>query len=319
MAILEHHPSGQRFELAVRTLVGRGTNCTLPIDDPGVSSEHAVIQFETDGWTVRDLNSTNGTQLGKQTLGTQPCPLTLSKKLHFGSAPGEWELVDDAPPAWLQPLPTGEALPLTRTPRNLSPEMLVRAYVKDRTILLERAQGVQELRDGEVIDIAGACFRVMAPVSTSTALTLWDLDQAVLWAQRAQDPDQFDVAFTVGGRRYAIKPNERNVLFHSLAKTRLEHRRQGITPEEEGWELRSKLARPGTSEAFRQNLDRCKRDVEKLRIFRQPASIFQDRSGHIRLRIIDVRVDAPRAELEAFPLGPSAATRPPRSAPRHRR
>jgi hypothetical protein len=319
MAILEHHPKGRRIDLQVRTLIGRATECDVCIDDAGVSSEHAVIQFEVGGWTVRDLNSANGTRLGGQALGARPHPLALHDWLCFGSAPGEWVLVDDAPPAWLQPLPEGEVLPLTRVPRSLSPNIVVRAYVRERAIFLERAQGLQELRDGEVIEVPGARFRVVAPVSTSTALTQWSLKEARLWVQAASNHEHFDVAFTVGGRRFDIDARERNVLFHNLAKARLDDRRKGVAAEEEGWVLRSKLAKPGTAEAFRNNLKRSRDDVGNLGIFRHNESIFEKRGGgYIRLSIADVRVDAPRTELEAFPAARSAASRPPSPARRRR-
>jgi len=51
--------------LGALTIVGRGTDVDIVIDDPGVSRRHAEIRVTTDGPRLvahlRDLGSTNGT------------------------------------------------------------------------------------------------------------------------------------------------------------------------------------------------------------------------------------------------------------------
>jgi hypothetical protein len=46
-----------------RFTIGRATGCSLTIDDPLVSREHAEIAVDENGATVRDLASRNGTRL----------------------------------------------------------------------------------------------------------------------------------------------------------------------------------------------------------------------------------------------------------------
>jgi Protein of unknown function (DUF3662)/FHA domain len=52
---------GKRSLLAAeRTTIGRSRECDIVIDDPNVSRKHAEVRRTIDGWTVVDLESTNG-------------------------------------------------------------------------------------------------------------------------------------------------------------------------------------------------------------------------------------------------------------------
>lgn len=52
---------GRRYQLNnKRTVLGRGTNCDIVLDDPGVSRHHAEIAVEGGSASIRDLGSTNG-------------------------------------------------------------------------------------------------------------------------------------------------------------------------------------------------------------------------------------------------------------------
>jgi pSer/pThr/pTyr-binding forkhead associated (FHA) protein len=70
--------SGAKFRLRLlfqevdllpgRFTLGRSTACSLTIDDPLVSREHAEILVDDDGARVRDLGSRNGTELNGELL-----------------------------------------------------------------------------------------------------------------------------------------------------------------------------------------------------------------------------------------------------------
>lgn len=57
------------------TTLGRGEDCTLVVDDPGASRRHAEIRISHDGphlqVILRDLNSTNGTYLNGEQVGSE--------------------------------------------------------------------------------------------------------------------------------------------------------------------------------------------------------------------------------------------------------
>ena len=53
---------GRRYQLSgAKTVIGRGSDADVVLDDAGVSRNHAQITLEGEGAVVRDLGSTNGT------------------------------------------------------------------------------------------------------------------------------------------------------------------------------------------------------------------------------------------------------------------
>ena len=65
------------------TSVGRSSECDIHIDDPLVSGRHAVIERVDDGaFQLRDLESTNGSFVNDDKVGTRP--LEHDDQLRFG-------------------------------------------------------------------------------------------------------------------------------------------------------------------------------------------------------------------------------------------
>lgn len=63
MPYIHHQLNGASigyYELYESLTIGRNPENQLVIDDPTVSSQHAVIERIGDGYQIRDLNSTNG-------------------------------------------------------------------------------------------------------------------------------------------------------------------------------------------------------------------------------------------------------------------
>ncbi|MEZ4447505.1 MAG: FHA domain-containing protein [Polyangiaceae bacterium] len=100
MGSLADQARSRRVTLGARCLVGRGPQCALRIDDPKVSSEHARLRYKSGAWYVRDLGSSNGTQVDDTPLMPgRERRLESGARLCFGSRDVEWQLVDDASPA----------------------------------------------------------------------------------------------------------------------------------------------------------------------------------------------------------------------------
>jgi len=77
-----NHPvldvDGRRYQLtATRTVLGRGSEADIVVDDPGVSRKHAEITLTGDGAVIKDLGSTNGTFVDEQRIST--------RRLHDGT------------------------------------------------------------------------------------------------------------------------------------------------------------------------------------------------------------------------------------------
>jgi predicted component of type VI protein secretion system len=66
-------------------LIGRATECDVQIEDSSVSNRHAELRWEGDKWTVRDLNSTNGTRVGVSRIAA-PHPIANNTQILAGEA-----------------------------------------------------------------------------------------------------------------------------------------------------------------------------------------------------------------------------------------
>jgi hypothetical protein len=69
--------------LATNTVVGRGAECDLRVDDTFVSQEHARIFGKDGSWYVEDLGSTNGTYLDRAKV-TGPTRVPLGVPVRIG-------------------------------------------------------------------------------------------------------------------------------------------------------------------------------------------------------------------------------------------
>jgi len=59
--------AGERIPLLILSRVGRSSDNDIVLNDSFVSTEHARVAWNGRGWTVQDLESTNGTRInGKQ-------------------------------------------------------------------------------------------------------------------------------------------------------------------------------------------------------------------------------------------------------------
>src|ERR1044071_341144 len=54
---------GKSLELSEEVTVGKDPSASLVLDDPTVSRMHFTIRPCADGWLLRDLGSTNGTDV----------------------------------------------------------------------------------------------------------------------------------------------------------------------------------------------------------------------------------------------------------------
>jgi adenylate cyclase len=68
--ILKIDGKTQEFELAERNSIGRQPNSAITLTDPRASGNHAYLVRENGIWTLRDLNSSNGTYVNSQRIET---------------------------------------------------------------------------------------------------------------------------------------------------------------------------------------------------------------------------------------------------------
>ena len=73
----------QRYS-KVEVLIGRDPNCDFSILDEAVSAHHARISYHHSQWWLEDLNSTNGTFIGKSKVSV-PTVLIASDQFKCGN------------------------------------------------------------------------------------------------------------------------------------------------------------------------------------------------------------------------------------------
>jgi pSer/pThr/pTyr-binding forkhead associated (FHA) protein len=70
-------------------VIGRSPDCDIVFDDDTVSRHHAELRLEADGWTLVDLESSNGTFLTRDGLEDRlgRAQVTRFDALRFGAVP----------------------------------------------------------------------------------------------------------------------------------------------------------------------------------------------------------------------------------------
>ena len=64
-AKLENGKEVQRNFFLTEVSIGRNPGCDLAVIDDAISARHALISYHHNQWWLEDLNSTNGTFIGK--------------------------------------------------------------------------------------------------------------------------------------------------------------------------------------------------------------------------------------------------------------
>jgi hypothetical protein len=65
---------GRRYQLGSRTVIGRGNEADITVDDSGISRRHLEIVWDGRAAEARDLGSTNGSTLNGARLTRAPLP-----------------------------------------------------------------------------------------------------------------------------------------------------------------------------------------------------------------------------------------------------
>jgi pSer/pThr/pTyr-binding forkhead associated (FHA) protein len=65
--------------------IGRDPNCDFPVIDDAISAHHARVSFHHSQWWLEDLNSTNGTFIGKNRVAV-PTVLISGDEFRCGNS-----------------------------------------------------------------------------------------------------------------------------------------------------------------------------------------------------------------------------------------
>ncbi len=82
-AVMENGKDIQRRFIQSEVTIGRDPNCDFPVMDEAISAHHVRISHHHTQWWLEDLNSTNGTFIGKSQV-TVPIVLITSDQFRCG-------------------------------------------------------------------------------------------------------------------------------------------------------------------------------------------------------------------------------------------
>jgi Nif-specific regulatory protein len=99
LTILSGNRAGTNFPLDTRrkTLIGRGSDCHISLQDPLCSRVHATLSCTPDGWIISDAESRNGTLVNGQKI--DEATIVDGNTIKVGSAEFEFHESEEPPTA----------------------------------------------------------------------------------------------------------------------------------------------------------------------------------------------------------------------------
>lgn len=280
------------------TVLGRAPTCDIHLREAKASGEHAVVRWTDGSWRVVDLCSRNGTWIdGRKLTAGESVELAPGVPVSFGSLHETWTLVDaNEPVAFVRGVSRDYPIEddLLALPSDTDPVLTIWRDGAGEWHAEHEGER-QPVEDREVLRIAGR-WRLFLP---STPLPQTELGSERLADARLvirHDLTEEYVTATLAPRSGAsidLRSYSHLVVLLELARVRLEDRRRGIGPAQEGWVHREELSR------------RLGRDVGHINImiFRlrkqltdadlmDSANIIERmaRTGMLRVGVVDVRV-----------------------------
>lgn len=302
MAALEHEPTGARYPLASRTVIGRSRSCELRLASQQVSGVHAELAWDGERWLVRDLGSRNGTHVDGQRLRPeQREPLVQGSALVFGTGDERYLLVDASPPGLVAIADDGRVARaeqgLLCLPSEDDPEVTLLEQL-DGHWQLESEQGSRPLAHQDQVVAGGVGWRIHLPgpvqYTDEGGGPPPRVGSILLELQVSRDEEHVVMRVHHEGRTIELAPRAHDFFLLHLARARLADQAQpGLAEAEHGWVYRQELARSLQIDrnllnlwiyrARRQLADAGVVDVANL-VERRPAA-EQLRLGIARLRV----------------------------------
>ena len=249
MAVLRP-PTGPSIRLLAHHAVGRAPTNDLRLDDPLCSTQHAAITWTGSVWTVRDLNSRNGTWVNGHRLAEgRGVTLEPSMSLAFGNPPVTWIIDSLEAPTAAAVDPEGNTIfaenGLLAIPHEERPDHTVYLSDDGRWWVEGPDNASRFCKSDERVWCDGQPWRLVTPSGRQTTHELEvrrPLEGAALTFLVSSDEEQVAVHALFGGVATRLEPRAHNYMLLTLARRRLRDRDSGVPVEDEGWVDRSELA-----------------------------------------------------------------------------
>jgi len=297
MGHLRRVEGGEALLLTQRCLLGRSRACTIRLDDPDVSGEHALLRWTGGAWEVQDLHSRNGTFVDRMRLAAgERAALTADTVLGFGR-PETFALVDaDAPTPFATPVAGGPPIAalagLLALPGPTAPELMV--FRGARGWVVERSGEIATVADGDVLRVGDEAWRLHLPEplpQTAEPVTRpLHLDDLTLRFRVSRDEEYVELTAVHDAQAIDLKARAHHYTLLVLARARL--RDAALPADVQGWVHQSEL------------LDQLRVDVNHLNLsiyrMRQQlgeagvsaaARIVERRAGTRQVRVGTARIE----------------------------
>ena len=159
--------------LPPRCLLGRSRRCDIVLEDPVVSSEHALLRWRDGVWELQDLHSRNGTYVGGRLLaGGEKIGLDAAAEFGLGQRQANFRIDAGPPLAHAVSVESSREVVEARggflvLPSVDAPEVTVlhRELGCESAWQLERDDRVETITDGAVIQVGDRAWRLHLPLS----------------------------------------------------------------------------------------------------------------------------------------------------------
>ncbi len=318
--------TGETFQLGPRCILGRGSKCDVRVDDPRVSSEHAVVMHNGIRWELKDLGSKNGTVVGrKQLVQDDRAMLLIGTRFTLGGRGVTFEMIDIEPPG---PVARGARSGVLRVaakgmlalPDDNEPAITIFASFEGPWVA-ESSDGQREVVHGDVIAAGGEEWRLELPTVSLATLDSMQMgptiDTITLRFVVSRD-EHVAVSVVHEGKERELPPRSFHYLLLTLARAWLED--AGAPLNDRGWVDREDLCRMLNIDASNLNVDvyRARRQLGGLGIHGAAGLVVRRAdSGQVRLGVSQVEVVSTTASgptsgpTSGGALPPSEAPKPP--------
>ncbi len=253
MGTLSDPRTGERVVLRAEHVFGRNAlRADTALDDPGISSMHAVVRWRSGRWMITD-HSRNGSFVdGKPLVPGEPFALEAGAELRLGRGSDvAWRVQDVAAPVDAL-VPQDSAQPVvTLAPHNLlpssaAPEVCI-YQARPGLWMLEQNGETRALRDGDRLQLGSAGphrFLTAAPMDdTQVAEIAREAEAPWLVMRLSLDEEHASLEVADGVARTDLGERSHHYCLATLARRRLADQERGLEPGAQGWLGSGELAK----------------------------------------------------------------------------
>jgi len=254
MGVLFDVATRRRWALAPRVLLGRAATCSVVLERPAVSAEHAVLAWGDDGWELRDLGSTNGTWVAGRQLDLGQRVQVRAGDAFIAGAEPDLILEDDAGPGAVACAPTGEFHTavdgLVELPHGGLPALL--HLDLDGAWVLDVDGKPTAVDDGGEAVLAGGTWRFLVPSPTPNDQTptrrryrpsIPPPSGLTLCFEVSRDEESVGLHLRWYGGDLSLPSRAFHYLLLTLARLRAADQAAGVGRDEQGWVATEQLER----------------------------------------------------------------------------